>query len=117
MKQPIFHVANPDDAASIGDNNAYHTASLETEGFIHCCTAEQLPGVLQRYYADIEQVVLLSLNGDALTCDLVMENTVGGTELFPHVYGKINSEAIVKAKPLGRAAMDAVARSEVYHPQ
>ena len=116
MNQPIFHVASPEDAALASDNRAYHTASLEAEGFIHCCTAEQLPGVLQRYYADIKEVVLLSLNSEALTSELVMENTVGGTELFPHVYGKINSEAILQAKPLGRAAMDAVAQSDVYHP-
>lgn len=114
MNQLIFHVASPDDAAGIRDNGTYHTASLETEGFIHCCTAEQLPGVLQRYYVDIEQVVLLSLNAEALSSKLVMENTVGGTELFPHVYGTINSEAIVEIKPLGRAAMDAVAQSETY---
>lgn len=116
MIPPIFHVATPTDAANVGNANAYRAASLDTEGFIHCCTAEQLPGVLQRYYADIAHVVLLSLDGDALSSELVMENTVGGTELFPHVYGVINSEAIVDVKKLDRAAMDAVAQSEVYRP-
>ncbi|WP_343074510.1 DUF952 domain-containing protein [Nakamurella aerolata] len=73
--------------------------TLDGEGFIHFCYAGQRPGVWQRFWADIdlaaEPVVLLTVDPDDLDPQLLKdENTSGGTELFPHLYGPLPVEAV-----------------------
>ena len=102
MHKTIYHLANAVDAQRLADRGSYHTTSLDTEGFIHCCTEEQLGGVIQRYYADAHELVLLSIDAAALEADLVFENTVGGDELFPHVYGEISQQAVQSKQVLDR---------------
>lgn len=83
------------------NNGEYRCESLDTEGFIHCCDRNQLVGVVSRYYQDVDDVVLLLLDADKITAALIRENTVGGSELFPHIYGPINSEAVIDTVPFG----------------
>jgi len=42
----------------------------------------------------------MHIDTELLTPELVYENTVGGDELFPHVYGEINMDAVVQIAPL-----------------
>lgn len=83
------------------ENGEYQCESLTTEGFIHCCDNSQLAGVVSRYYQEVDDVMLLLLDADKLTAALIRENTVGGSELFPHIYGPINSEAVIDTVPFG----------------
>jgi len=102
LSESLFHLANPLDAAVLQTGENYTTASLQAEGFIHCCTETQLPGVLQRYYQDANELVLLNIDPSRLFAKLVFENTVGGAELFPHVYGPVNATAVIGEQVLGR---------------
>jgi uncharacterized protein (DUF952 family) len=96
----IFHIASQADLNTGQASRCYRCASLQSEGFIHCCKAEQLPGVVERYYQGVAGIMVLSIDPDKLQAELVYENTVGGEELFPHVYGEINMDAVVKVAPL-----------------
>ena len=96
---PLLHVAHRADLERARTDGYYRCASLETEGFIHCCAPAQLAGVLERYYAGMEGLVLLSLDGEALGAELRHESPPGGTERFPHVYGPIELVAIRKTTP------------------
>ena len=80
----------------------YECDSLSTEGFIHCCLQAQLSGVIERYYQGVTDVVLLGLDPDQFQSELRYENTVGGTETFPHIYGPINWAAVVSISELGK---------------
>lgn len=83
--------------------------TLEGEGFIHLCYAGQRPGVWQRFWSDADAgsptgadtgsappaVVLLTVDPDDLDPELLRdENTSGGTELFPHLYGPLPIDAV-----------------------
>lgn len=96
----IYHVTDQAtlDAAVGGQ---YSCASLSQEGFIHCCNRPQLAGVLERYYQGLTGLVLLEIEPQLLTAKLVYENTVGGEELFPHIYGEINMSAVLSVEELG----------------
>jgi uncharacterized protein (DUF952 family) len=63
--------------------------TLAEEGFIHCSYAEQLDGTLQRFYGDLPEVVVLTLDPDLLDAEIKVE---GG---FPHVYGPLPIGAVV----------------------
>lgn len=61
-------------------------------GFMHCSTPEQTAGVLQRFYSDVtEPLLLLTLDESALAdhgLEVRWEPPAPGvTEEFPHVYG------------------------------
>jgi len=108
----IFHIALPDDVRLFHENGEYRCASLESEGFIHCCDRTQLQGVANRYYADQDELQLLLVNPDKLTGALIRENTMGGSELFPHVYSAINSEAIISIESFGFNSPERMGLSE-----
>ena len=91
MNQEIFHVALIRDLDKARSSGFYESASLESEGFIHCATKDQLPGVLERYFQDVVDFEIVEIQSHKLDKALqpVFENTSGGTELFPHIYGPI----------------------------
>jgi len=91
---PIYHIVLPEVWGNFKDEKFYEAESLHTEGFIHCSFAEQVEAVLQRYYKDAKKVLLLEIAPEKLTVKLVEEPSTGG-EIYPHVYGKINRDAIV----------------------
>jgi len=92
----IFHIVLPEAWVAF-DGGEYAAASLASEGFIHCSYEHQLDGVLDRYYSGAESVVILTLDTEKLTSKLVEEPSTGG-EVYPHIYGTINRDAVIDAK-------------------
>ena len=90
----IYHIAAPAIWESKKDENFYEAESLTTEGFIHCSYENQLDSVLERYYKNESEMMVLSINPNLLTAALIAERSTGG-EIYPHIYGKINRSAIV----------------------
>ena len=71
---------------------------LEEEGYIHCSTEEQWKGVLERFYADATDLILLYVDEQRLTSPLVYEQLPGVPDTFPHIYGPINLDAVVRTE-------------------
>jgi len=90
----IYHVVLPAVWERFKTKPSYQAESLTTEGFIHCSYASQLEGVLERYYSGVEKVLILTIDTDKLLSKLVKEPSTNN-ELFPHIYGRINHNAIV----------------------
>lgn len=99
----IYHVVLPETWEKFENEKFYETDSLASEGFIHCSFAEQIDGVLQRYYKNAAKVLILSIETEKLMSELVNESSTGG-EIYPHIYGEINRDAIVEIeeKEMGR---------------
>lgn len=68
--------------------------SLEREGFVHCSFAHQLPTVLARHYPGLTDPTVMAVNSESLTSDLVVEDSYGIGERYPHVYGPITQAAV-----------------------
>ncbi|OED38596.1 hypothetical protein AB833_18865 [Chromatiales bacterium (ex Bugula neritina AB1)] len=96
----LLHICEQADYDRAVKTGVYECASLDNEGFIHCCSESQLPGVVERYYSGRDGLLLLHIDAGKLQARLEYENTVGGEELFPHVYGSIAMDSIVSAEPL-----------------
>ncbi|RYC67677.1 MULTISPECIES: DUF952 domain-containing protein [Spirosoma] len=90
----IYHVVTAMDWTRQQDAPVYEAASLQTEGFIHLSTREQVAGVLERYYQNVPDLLLLQVDESRLTHELKYEAATNN-ELFPHLYGPLNKEAIV----------------------
>ncbi|MGI8494898.1 MAG: DUF952 domain-containing protein [Pyrinomonadaceae bacterium] len=93
----IYHIVTPERWEQFKNEPFYEAESLATERFIHCSYFHQLPQVLERYYKDVERVLILTINPNQLTSELIAEASTGG-EIYPHIYGAINNCAIVETQ-------------------
>ncbi|GAA5148792.1 hypothetical protein GCM10023340_23130 [Nocardioides marinquilinus] len=103
----IFHLATVADWDAARRAGRYTTSTrgrtLAQEGFIHASRGDQWQGVRERYYADVDEpLVLLVIDTERLTSPVVDEEVPGSGETFPHVYGPIDVDAVVGTIPLER---------------
>ena len=78
----IFHIATATDWAAAQASGSYTTStrgvSLADEGFIHASREDQWEGVRDRYYADVDEpLVLLTIDTDLLDVPVVEEDVPG----------------------------------------
>ncbi len=96
---PIFHLALPDDWAAAFAIGAYTMSTrgvtLEEEGFIHCSTREQMQATANRFYGDVEQLVVLTIDRRLVPSEIRWEPPAPGLDvLFPHIYGPLPIGAV-----------------------
>jgi len=100
----IYHITSLREWQEAQQRGEYRAESLETEGFIHCSTNTQILPVVEKYYRGQGGLLLLMIDPSLLSSDLKWEPPSGGApppgvpdgDLFPHIYGPINMDAIVK---------------------
>jgi len=98
----IYHLASPAWFQAQKVNSEYIPEKFSEDGFIHCCYPNQLLGVLSRHFQNTKHLVLLVIDRSKVLCDVIDENTYGGTEFFPHIYGTLPLAAVLKIYPLSR---------------
>jgi uncharacterized protein (DUF952 family) len=96
----IYHVVTDANWQKALLQGFYEAESLVKEGFIHTSKAEQVAGVLERYYKEQNNLLLLHINEEKLTASLKYELAPSVNEEFPHIYGRLNLDAVVKVENL-----------------
>jgi len=96
----IYHITSTSEWDLAQSQGEYEPQAFAEEGFIHCSHAHQLEGVVNRFFKGQKDLVVLEINTAVLKCEVIEENLEGGTELYPHVYGKLPLDAVVKAHPI-----------------
>jgi uncharacterized protein (DUF952 family) len=91
----IYHIITASDWQKAQGQGFYKAASLALEGFIHMSQAEQVKGVLQRYYTGQANLLLLHVDEKKLTAPLKYEIAPSVNEAFPHIFGNLNIDAVV----------------------
>jgi uncharacterized protein (DUF952 family) len=111
MTTRILHAALPADWAEARRTGSYSVSTrgrmLADEGFIHASTPVQLDGVLRGFYADVDEIVLLVLDADALAAAgsvVRWDDVPDGPDPFPHVYGAIPVSVVGQGNPVITAA-------------
>jgi uncharacterized protein (DUF952 family) len=106
----LFHAALPVDWAAALAIGRYEMSTrgrtLADEGFIHASYENQVERVVNAFYADLDELVLLEIDRDGLDVDVVDEAATGdpADEHFPHLYGPLAVSAVVDARPWRRRA-------------
>ena len=95
----LLHITTPAEWDRACEAGTYTAESLETEGFIHCSTPEQVLIPANERYAGQTELCLLVIDADALTNELVFEDCYDTGMAFPHVYGEINLDAVARTVP------------------
>lgn len=110
MSRPLYHLAVRGDWS---EGDADYTVStldrrLDEVGFIHCSFAEQVQRIADLVYRGRDDVVLLEIDETRLTAPVVVEDA-HGDGAFPHIYGPLNRDAVVRVTPvrvLGDGTLD-----------
>ena len=109
----IFHIATREALAAARQSGEYHAASLAAEGFIHFSRADQVLAVARAFYAGQPDLVLLVVDPCLLAAPLRYEapaampgatgtGEIASGQLFPHLYGPLNTSAILDVIDLVR---------------
>lgn len=70
--------------------------SLESEGFIHCSALHQVIGTANLLFGSTSGLVLVGIDAGRLDVAVAWEDLYGSGQEFPHVYGPVPVEAVVK---------------------
>ncbi len=105
----ILHLTTKTDWETAQRLSAYRAESLETQGFIHCSTTAQILGVANHFYRGVPALVLLWIDPEKVQAKVLWEDPVNPstehegelpqdktTALFPHIYGVINLDAVMR---------------------
>jgi uncharacterized protein (DUF952 family) len=90
MSSLIYHITKSESWER--DRGEYRHPSLETEGFIHCSLAEQVPVTLEKFFPSRDGLILLEIDVGRLIPELRYENG------YPHIYGPLNRDAVVAVR-------------------
>ena len=96
----IYHVVTKEDWNKALEQGYHEPGSLALEGFIHASTEAQVPGVLDRYYKNQTDLLLLHIDEEKLDPELKFELATSVNEVFPHIFGRLNLDAVVKVTEL-----------------
>lgn len=96
----IYHITTAKAWQQAQQEGQYEAPSLKEEGFIHCSEERQIPGVLERYFSGETELVRLVIKTDKLTSRYVQEWSPSVQDTFPHIYGPINLDAVVRVDPV-----------------
>jgi glutathione S-transferase len=96
----LFHAALPAEWAAAQAPGRYEMSTrgrtLADEGFIHASYESQVEGVANRFYADLDELVLLEIDRERIDVEVIDESPTGdpADEHFPHLYGPLRLDAV-----------------------
>ena len=98
----IYHLTLADYYNSLPTDQPYRPREFDRDGFIHCTTGEErLLLVADTIYRRVPgEFLLLMIDERKVTSPVKYENS--GGILFPHIYGALNRDAIVRVVAVGR---------------
>ncbi len=92
----IYHVTTQKQWEEAVEKGQYEADTLAAEGFMHCSTEDQVEGVLERYYIGRTGLVKLKIQKEKVERPLVFELAGSINEVFPHIHGALNLDAVVE---------------------
>jgi len=104
----IFHITTRTAWTEAQERGEYTAPSLSVEGFIHCSTRSQILRVAENFYKGQKGLVLLVIEPTLLSSMLrwelpfeqILPAGIAEGEKFPHIYGPLNLDAVVKVAEL-----------------
>jgi uncharacterized protein (DUF952 family) len=96
----VYHLVSPEWWDTFSDKDYYESETLQEEKFIHFSTREQVNGTLVNYFKGVQRIFLLHIDTSKLTSKLVFEDLFSIGINFPHLYGRLNKDAVFEVQEL-----------------
>jgi [acyl-carrier-protein] S-malonyltransferase len=91
----VYHITKREGWEAAQADGEYRGDTLESQGFIHCSTAEQVVHVANELFRARGGLVLLAIRAADVKAEVKYEGPADGQK-FPHVYGPLNLDAVEK---------------------
>ena len=92
----LFHIVGSEDWAAAQQAGRYN-GGIDKDGFIHLSDRDQVLTPANIWYVGRTDLLLLVIDETLLSSELRREPGTGTNELFPHLYGELNLDAVVAA--------------------
>lgn len=92
----IYHLTTVPEWEVAQDKGIYDPHSFQRDGFVHCCTQDQLEHVMERHFEKHENLIKLVIDPTRLLHPLKYEHNKDYNREYPHVYGPLNLEAVTQ---------------------
>lgn len=96
----VYHLVSPAWWETFADQDYYESETLKEEQFIHFSTREQVNGTLANFFKGVQRIFLLHIDATKLISPLVFEDLFGIGIEFPHLYGRLNKDAVFEVQEL-----------------
>lgn len=100
--KPIYYITTEIEYNQAKASQEIRPASLAKEGFVHCSFAYQVTRVANRYFNGQDNLLVLKIDSAKLASKVIEENTSGGSELYPHIYGPLFLNSVQSVTNLKR---------------
>jgi len=91
----ILHIVKREQWEKAKLEGVYRGDTLDSQGFIHCSTSEQIVKVANALFRAQKGLVLLYIAASKVQSEIRYESA-GSEELYPHIYGPLNIDAVIK---------------------
>ena len=91
----ILHITKREKWEKAKLEGIYRGDGLDSQGFIHCSTSQQIVKVASALYPAQRELVLLCIVTNKVQSEIKYESA-GSEELYPHIYGPLNVDSVVK---------------------
>jgi len=71
------------------------------DGYVHFSTRTQLDSTIQKYFSDVDTIIVALVDTDALKTDLKWEVSTKG-QLYPHLYSPLPYSTLKKINSIQR---------------
>jgi len=92
----IYHIGYKKDWVDSKQTGEYKTESLDKESFIHCSPLEKLEESANNFFKGQTDLVILCIDESKVTSIIVSEDLYNANFKFPHIYGKLNVDAVLR---------------------
>ena len=91
----IYHITTPAEWQAAQVTGVYKPKFFDQDGFIHCSDGFQIEGTANRYYKDEPELIVLEIDPEKATAEVIYENASDGRAMrFPHLYGLLEVSAV-----------------------
>ena len=99
----IYHIAAAADWDRALRDGQYTMSTrgltLAEQGFIHASAASQVALVANVFYHGEPDLMLLVIDTERVGPEIRYEHVPGQDAPYPHIYGPLNTDAVVEARP------------------
>lgn len=99
----IYHIAFASDWKDAQDSGIYTISTrgktLDEQGFIHAGVPSQVAPVANAIYRGDKGLLILVIDEDRVDPEVRYEMVPGWDDPFPHIYGPLNVDAVVRTLP------------------
>lgn len=95
----ILHITSAIEWEKARELGYYAAPSLAKEGFIHCSLAKQIVAVANCNFKGQQGLVLLEISEERLKARVTYEDLYNLHELYPHIYGPVNLDSVLRVVP------------------